>query len=108
MTRRAYTCWSFITPVQGATATMAQHIARGIERVPGVAARLRTVPAVSATCEQTEDAIPADGPLYCEQADLRDCAGMVMGSPTRFGNMAAPLKYFIDQTSTLWLSGSND
>ena len=91
---------------QGATATMAQHIARGIERVSGVAARLRTVPAVSATCEKSEDDIPSDGPLYCELEDLRDCAGMVMGSPTRFGNMAAPLKYFIDQTSTLWLSGT--
>ena len=90
----------------GATATMAQQIARGIELVPGVADRLRTVPAVSATCEQTEEAIPADGPIYCEQADLRECAGMVIGSPTRFGNMAAPLKYFIDQTSTLWLSGA--
>ena len=91
---------------QGATAAMAQHIARGIERVSGVAARLRTVPAVSATCEKSEDDIPSDGPLYCELEDLRDCAGMVMGSPTRFGNMAAPLKYFIDQTSTLWLSGT--
>jgi NAD(P)H dehydrogenase (quinone) len=91
---------------QGATATMAQHIARGIERVSGVAARLRTVPAVSSVCEQTEEDIPADGPLYCELSDLRDCAGMIMGSPTRFGNMAAPLKYFIDQTSTLWLSGT--
>jgi len=91
---------------QGATATMAQHIARGVELVPRVAARLRTVPAVSATCEQTEEDIPATGPLYCELSDLRDCAGLVMGSPTRFGNMAAPLKYFIDQTSTLWLSGA--
>lgn len=91
---------------QGATATMAQHVARGVEGVPGVAARLRTVPAVSATCEQTEEDIPATGPLYCELADLRDCAGLVMGSPTRFGNMAAPLKYFLDQTSTLWLSGA--
>jgi NAD(P)H dehydrogenase (quinone) len=90
----------------GATATMAQQIARGVEQVPGVAARLRTVPAVSATCEQTEDDIPAAGPLYCELSDLRDCAGLVMGSPTRFGNMAAPLKYFIDQTSALWLSGA--
>jgi NAD(P)H dehydrogenase (quinone) len=91
---------------QGATATMAQHVARGVEGVPGVAARLRTVPGVSATCEQTEEDIPATGPLYCELADLRDCAGLVMGSPTRFGNMAAPLKYFLDQTSTLWLSGA--
>ncbi len=91
---------------QGATATMAQHVARGIELVTGVAARLRTVPAVSATCEKTEDDIPSDGPLFCELEDLRGCAGLVMGSPTRFGNMAAPLKYFIDQTSTLWLSGA--
>ncbi len=91
---------------QGATATMAQHVARGVELVPGVAARLRTVPAVSATCEQTDEDIPASGPLYCELADLRDCAGLVMGSPTRFGNMAAPLKYFLDQTSALWLSGA--
>lgn len=91
---------------QGATATMAQHIARGVELVPGVTARLRTVPAVSTTCEQTAEEIPASGPLYCELADLRDCAGLVMGSPTRFGNMAAPLKYFIDQTSALWLSGA--
>jgi NAD(P)H dehydrogenase (quinone) len=90
----------------GATASMAQHIARGVELVPGVAARLRTVPAVSANCEQTEEDIPATGPLFCELADLRDCAGLIMGSPTRFGNMAAPLKYFIDQTSTLWLSGA--
>jgi NAD(P)H dehydrogenase (quinone) len=91
---------------QGATATMAQHIARGVELVPGMSARLRTVPAVSANTEQTEDDIPATGPLYCELADLRDCAGLVMGSPTRFGNMAAPLKYFLDQTSSLWLSGA--
>jgi NAD(P)H dehydrogenase (quinone) len=91
---------------QGATATMAQHVARGVELVPGVAARLRTVPAVSASCEQTIEEVPATGPLYCEVADLRDCAGLVMGSPTRFGNMAAPLKYFIDQTSSLWLSGA--
>jgi NAD(P)H dehydrogenase (quinone) len=91
---------------QGATASMAQHIARGVELVPGVAARLRTVPAVSATCEQIAEDIPATGPLYCELADLRDCAGLVMGSPTRFGNMAAPLKYFVDQTSALWLSGA--
>lgn len=90
----------------GATATMAQHIARGVELVPGMCARQRTVPAISANCEQSEDDIPTDGPLYCELDDLRDCAGLVMGSPTRFGNMAAPLKYFLDQTSSLWLSGA--
>ncbi|MBP6700642.1 MAG: NAD(P)H:quinone oxidoreductase [Halioglobus sp.] len=90
----------------GATAAMAQQVARGVERVPGLAARLRTVPAVSADCEQSADEIPADGPLYCELEDLRHCAGLVMGSPTRFGNMAAPLKYFLDQSSSLWLSGA--
>jgi NAD(P)H dehydrogenase (quinone) len=90
----------------GATADMAQQVARGIELLPGVSARLRTVPAVSANSEQSEDDIPAEGPLYCELDDLRDCAGLVMGSPTRFGNMASPLKYFLDQTSSLWLSGA--
>ena len=90
----------------GATASMAGQVARGVELVSGMTARLRTVPAISANCEQTEDDIPADGPLYCELEDLRQCAGLVMGSPTRFGNMAAPLKYFLDQTSSLWLSGA--
>ena len=64
-----------------------------------------TVPSVSANTEQSEDEIPAEGPLYCEQEDLRECSGLVLGSPTRFGNMAAPVKYFLDQTSGLWLSG---
>ena len=90
----------------GATAAMAQQVARGVELNPGISARLRTVPPVSANCEQTQEDIPDQGPLYCEQDDLRDCAGLVMGSPTRFGNMAAPLKYFLDQTSSLWLSGA--
>ena len=90
----------------GSTADMAGHVARGVDQVQGVTARLRTVPPVSATCEQIDDDIPADGPLYCQEEDLRDCAGLVLGSPTRFGNMAAPLKYFIDGTSGLWLSGA--
>jgi NAD(P)H dehydrogenase (quinone) len=90
----------------GATAAMAQQVARGVEKVTGMSSRLRTVPAISATCEQTADEIPEDGPLYCELDDLRHCAGLAMGSPTRFGNMAAPLKYFLDQTSALWLSGA--
>jgi len=90
----------------GATAEMALHIARGVELQPGMSARLRTVPPVSADCEQTAEDIPAEGPLYCELEDLRHCAGLVLGSPTRFGNMAAPLKYFLDQTSALWLSGA--
>lgn len=90
----------------GATAEMAAHIARGVELVSGVRALLRTVPAVSANCEAVEEDIPTAGPLYCEQEDLRNCSGLVMGSPTRFGNMAAPLKYFLDQSSDLWLSGA--
>ncbi len=90
----------------GAVAEMAGHVARGVALEEGVEARLRTVPAVSSCAEQSVAEIPDDGPLYCEQDDLRDCAGLVLGSPTRFGNMAAPLKYFIDQTSGLWLSGA--
>ena len=85
---------------------MAGHIARGIEMVPGMTARIRTVPAVSASTEQSEDDIPADGPLYCDADDLRNCSGLLLGSPTRFGNMAAPLKYFLDQSTSLWLSGA--
>ncbi len=90
----------------GSTAAMAAQVARGVEQVQGVSARLRTVPAVSADCEQVADEIPEEGPLFCEQDDLKECAGLVCGSPTRFGNMAAPLKYFLDQTSALWLSGA--
>ena len=90
----------------GAVAEMARHVARGVEQVPGIEARVRTVPGVSATTEQAGEAIPEQGPLYCSEQDLKNCAGLVMGSPTRFGNMAAPLKYFIDGTSSLWLSGA--
>ncbi len=90
----------------GATAAMAEQVGRGVELVPGVAARLRTVPAVSADTEQAAAEIPDSGPLYCDIEDLRDCSGLALGSPTRFGNMAAPLKYFVDQTSSLWLSGA--
>jgi NAD(P)H dehydrogenase (quinone) len=90
----------------GATAQMAEHIARGINEVAGVDARLRTVPAVSTVCEAVADTIPENDALYCSEEDLRQCAGLALGSPTRFGNMAAPLKYFIDGTSSLWLSGA--
>ena len=90
----------------GATAEMARQVARGVELVSGMSARLRTVPAVSTVVECTAPDVPDDGPLYCEVDDLRDCAGLALGSPTRFGNMAAPLKYFIDQSSALWLSGA--
>jgi NAD(P)H dehydrogenase (quinone) len=90
----------------GATADMARQISRGIEEVPGMAARLRTVPAVSTVCEATEGSIPKRGAPYATHDDLRECTGLALGSPTRFGNMAAPLKYFIDSTSSLWLEGA--
>lgn len=90
----------------GATAKMARIIARGIEEVHGMQARLRTVPEVSTVCEATEDTIPQQGAPYVELADLKECSGLALGSPTRFGNMASPLKYFLDTTTPLWLSGS--
>ena len=90
----------------GATADMARRIARGVEEVPGCQARLRTVPAVSTVCEAVTGDIPGEGPPYAGLDDLRECDGLALGSPTRFGNMAAPLKYFIDSTSSLWLSGA--
>lgn len=90
----------------GATAEMAQHIARGIEEVEGMQARLRTVPAISTVCEATEDSIPDSGAPYVSAEDLNECSGIALGSPTRFGNMAAPLKYFLDGTGSQWLSGS--
>ncbi len=89
----------------GATAEMARLIARGIEEVPDSQAKLRTVPAVSTVCEASEDSIPDAGAPYATLADLQTCNGLALGSPTRFGNMAAPLKYFIDTTSSLWLGG---
>ena len=88
----------------GSTAQLAHYIARGIERV-GMEARLRTVAPVSTTCEAVEKAVPDSGAPYVTLADLRHCHGLALGSPTRFGNMAAPLKYFLDGTSSLWLSG---
>ncbi len=89
----------------GSTEAMARQIARGIEALEGMQARLRTVPPVSTVCEAVEDAIPDSGPPYAGLDDLRECAGLALGSPTRFGNMAAPLKYFLDGTGGLWLSG---
>jgi len=89
----------------GATAEMARQIARGVE-LGGLEARLRTVPAVSSECEQVAAEIPEEGALYASQDDLKHCSGLALGSPTRFGNMAAPLKFFIDGTSSLWLSGA--
>lgn len=90
----------------GATAELATQVARGVEEVPGIEARLRTVPAVSTLCEATEDSIPTMGAPYADLDDLRDCAGLALGSPTRYGNMAAPMKYFLDGTSPLWMAGT--
>ena len=90
----------------GSVAQMAQLVARGIEEVQGAHARIRTVPPVSTVCEAAEDTIPVSGPPYVSLDDLKECAGLALGSPTRFGNMAAPLKYFLDGTSSLWLSGA--
>lgn len=90
----------------GATRTMAEAIARGVESVSGIEARLRTVPAVSAECEAVSGSIPAEGDLYATEDDLRQCAGLALGSPTRFGTMASPLKYFLESTSTLWMNGA--
>lgn len=90
----------------GAVAEMAQRIALGIEEIPGSVARIRTVPKISTVCETVEPAVPDSGAPYVSHADLEACAGLALGSPTRFGNMAAPLKYFFDGTSSLWLAGT--
>jgi len=90
----------------GSTAALAQQIARGINSVDGCAARLRTVPSVSPDTAASEAGIPDEGAVYASLSDLDECAGLVLGSPTRFGNMAAALKYFLDGTAAAWLSGS--
>lgn len=90
----------------GATEALAREICHGADSVAGVSTRLRTVPPVSSVCEATEDAVPASGPPYARNEDLVACAGLLMGSPTRFGNMAAPLKYFLDGTGSEWLGGT--
>jgi NAD(P)H dehydrogenase (quinone) len=90
----------------GATAEMANHIARGVESVPHVEAVLRTVPDVSPVCEKTAERIPAHGAVYATLEDLKHCDGLALGSPTHFGNMASPLKYFLDNTTELWFSGA--
>jgi NAD(P)H dehydrogenase (quinone) len=89
----------------GATAEMANHVARGVGEIHELETRIRTVPSVSTVTEAVEDDIPASGPPYVELDDLKNCAGLILGSPTRFGNMAAPLKYFLDSTSSLWVAG---
>ena len=91
--------------VHGGVAAMARQIARGIEAAGGQA-RLRTVPRVAPVTEVAEPSIPEDGALYCSEDDLLECDGLALGSPTRFGNMAAPLKYFLDGTSGLWMRGA--
>lgn len=90
----------------GGTRKLADAVCDGIALVPGCDARLRTVPPVSTVCEASEPAIPKEGPPYAELKDLEECAGLVLGSPTRFGNMAAPMKYFVDQWLGQWLSGA--
>jgi NAD(P)H dehydrogenase (quinone) len=90
----------------GATEQMAQLIARGVDEVDGMQARIRTVPAVSAESEAVTGPVPDNGPPYATLDDLKACSGLAMGSPTRFGNMAAALKYFLDGTSSLWLAGT--
>lgn len=90
----------------GATRKLAECIAQGIESVSGCEARLRTVPQISTVTEATEAQIPVSGSPYVELQDLQECQGLALGSPTRFGNMAAPLKYFLDGTSAQWLSGA--
>ncbi len=89
----------------GAVAQLAQYIARGVAHVDGMEARIRTVAPVSTTCEAVDPVIPDAGAPYVSLDDLRDCSGLALGSPTRFGNMAAPMKYFLDSTSSLWLAG---
>ena len=90
----------------GQTAELAAQIARGVSRVQGMDARIRTVPSVSPDTEASLPAVPDDGAPYASKDDLANCAGLAIGSPTRFGNMAAPLKYFLDSTGDLWLNGT--
>ncbi|MEK6807378.1 MAG: NAD(P)H:quinone oxidoreductase [Pseudomonadota bacterium] len=90
----------------GSVANMARRVARGVESVAGCAARLRTVPPVAAQTEKTIPPVPPEGAPYVQDKDLSECAGLILGSPTRFGNMAAPLKHFLDSTGGLWMSGA--
>ena len=90
----------------GHTASLADCVARGVEQATGIEARVRVVPPVAPTTHEVQASVPAEGPIYCELDDLESCAGLILGSPTRFGNMAAPLKYFLEQTTSLWLSGA--
>ncbi|MBN8442564.1 MAG: NAD(P)H:quinone oxidoreductase [Thauera sp.] len=91
---------------RGSVRALAEQIALGIHQVPGAVARVRTVPRVSTVCEAVEDDIPASGPPYVEARDLDECVGLALGSPTRFGNMAAPMKYFLDGLGGAWANGT--
>jgi NAD(P)H dehydrogenase (quinone) len=91
---------------RGSVRAIAERIARGVESVPGMHARLRTVPRVSTVCEATESSIPDHGAPYVEPIDLEECIGLALGSPVRFGNMAAPMKYFWDSTIAAWQNGT--
>ena len=91
---------------RGAVGEMARLVARGVEQVPGAGARLRTVPQIASATAVAQPAIPDAGAPYCELADFEQCAGLALGSPTRFGNMAAPMKHFLDGTGALWLRGA--
>jgi len=91
---------------QGSTAALARQVCRGVETVAGMQARLRTVPPLTATTERADPPVPNEGPPYASHEDLIQSCGLILGSPTRFGNMAAPLKFFLDGTSALWLSGA--
>jgi NAD(P)H dehydrogenase (quinone) len=92
--------------VGGSVRRMAELVAEGVERVPGAAASLRTVPKVAPVTQEAQPGIPPEGAPYCELKDLEECAGLALGSPTRFGNMAAPLKHFLDGTGAFWLKGT--
>lgn len=102
MTDTPYILVLYYSRSQG-THNLAMHIARGIDQVNGIDARIRTVPEVSTMIERTSPAVPAEGAVYCSKQDLADCAGLALGSATRFGNMAAPMKYFLDGTADLWM-----
>lgn len=91
---------------KGATEALARKVCEGVDAVKGMSARLRTVPNLSTATEAVEDDVPASGPPYATPADLAECAGLVMGSPTNFGNMSAPLKYFLDSTVSEWFGGA--
>ena len=91
---------------RGSVRALAEQIANGIHQVPGAVARVRTVPRVSTVCEAVADDIPAEGPPYVEERDLAECIGLALGSPTRFGNMAAPMKYFLDGLAGAWVNGT--